>query len=141
MTDKAWKATERKKCRELGGERTGPRGFGLPDCVGVKVALEVKRYKRFVFLTKDWEQAVENATRVGLPPVLSVKESGRGGRDMVQMRVFDMSTLAGHAGEIYEVLQFGYLTDEQGYDLVRFPWADFARLYRAAYCNDKEKIG
>ena len=114
MADKAWKRVEREKCRALGGQRTGPRGFGLPDCTGIKVALEVKHYKRFTFLTKDWEQAVENAERVGLMPVLAVKEAGRNGRDCVQLCI---------EGE-----------------LIRVPWKKFVVWYHEHY-NKEEIIG
>lgn len=139
MADKAWKRVEREKCRALGGERTGPRGFGLPDCVGLKVALEVKHYKRFVFLTKDWEQAVENAARVGLPPVLVVKEGGRGGRDEVKMRLDDYLALMARA-----ILNSAYipLAGKQAGTYARLSWPNFVRLYLAAYPSlCKEKIG
>jgi hypothetical protein len=127
MADKRWKRHEREKCRALGGERTGPRGFGLPDCVGLEVALEVKSYKRFVFLTKDWEQAVENAERVGKPPVLAVREAGRGGRDCVQMWWGQFNVWGREDIEVDGQI----VIPKKGPALIRFPWNDFVRLYRA----------
>jgi hypothetical protein len=133
MADKRWKRHEREKCRALGGERTGPRGFGLPDCVGLEVALEVKSYKRFVFLTKDWEQAVENAARIGKPPVLAVREAGRGGRDCVQLRYEDWERLTNVSGIVWP-----FLRSHAQRDLVRMAWHYFVQLYRAAYIDNKE---
>src|SRR4051794_26911164 len=100
MADKTWKRIEREKCRELGGERSGPTGRDTPDCDDrVHVALEVKSYKTFTFLTKDWEQAVNNAAKVGKPPVLAVKERGQNPRDEVKMRFRDFVALAEQAGD------------------------------------------
>jgi hypothetical protein len=90
MASSNWKKVELEHCRELGGERTGPRGYGLPDCIGTPgLALEIKAYKRFTFLTEDWNQAVENAARMKATPALLVREGGRGGRKQVQMRETD----------------------------------------------------
>src|SRR4051812_44649844 len=101
MADKTWKRIEREKCRELGGERSGPTGRDTPDCDDrVHVALEVKSYKTFTFLTKDWEQAVNNAAKVGKPPVLAVKERGQNGRDMVQLTRPDWWALETAAGPV-----------------------------------------
>jgi hypothetical protein len=138
MADKRWKRHEREKCRALGGERTGPRGFGLPDCVGLEVALEVKSYKRFVFLTKDWEQAVENAARLGKRPVLAVREAGRGGRDCVQMFRTDWVNLSDFAGLATSALSVVRPYTESP-PLVRLPWSEFVRLYRAAFNIDNKE--
>jgi hypothetical protein len=40
----AWKDLERRVCRALGGERTGPGGGS--DCVYTEFSVEVKRSKR-----------------------------------------------------------------------------------------------
>jgi hypothetical protein len=141
VADKRWKRVERESCRALGGERTGPTGRDLPDCIGIHVALEVKSYKRFVFLTKDWEQAVENAAKVGKPPVLRVKQTGQRGRDCVQLdaayyivlRQMARSTLAltlPSAGT-----PIGWFCP-----LVRLPWNNFVGLYRAAYHIYEEEV-
>ena len=124
MADKAWKAEERKKCRTLGGERSGPTGRDTPDCDdSVHVALEVKHYKKYVFLTKDWEQAVENAAKVGKIPVLNVREKGRGGRDCVQLDLIDFIDMGG--------------VWDSPTELVRISWVEFVALYHNHF-NDKE---
>lgn len=137
-----WKKVELAHCRELGGERTGPRGYGLPDCVGTPgIALEIKAYKRFVFLTEDWNQAVENAQtgRMAMP-VLLVREGGRGGRKQVQMREQDFLTLWTPSG--LRPIRLHQQDVERG--LVRFDWSDFVRLYttyRAALEGQEESVG
>ena len=132
MADKPWKRVEREKCTALGGTRTGPRGFGLPDCVGLEIGLEVKYVKKYVFLTADWEQAIENAERIGKPPVLAVKEANkRGGRDCVQMFEADYSRLRVAAGQ--PAYPFGWTNEP-----TRMSWGHFERLYRAAYIDNKE---
>jgi hypothetical protein len=134
MGDKTWKRVEREKCRELGGERSGPTGRDTPDCDdSVHVGLEVKSYKTFVFLTKDWEQAVDNAAKIGKPPVLAVKERGHNGRDMVQITQAYFTILADCA----DLGPTAWYTLVRG-QFVRLPWEDFVRLYRAAYINEKE---
>lgn len=123
-----WKKVELAHCRELGGERTGPRGFGLPDCVGTPgLGLEIKAYKRFVFLTEDWNQAVENATRLGVTPALLVREGGRGGRKQVQMREQDFAAMWAPSG--LRPIRLHVKDVDRG--LVRLDWTDFVRLYRA----------
>lgn len=136
MADATWKRVEREKCRELGGERSGPTGRDTCDCADpVRVGLEIKSYKTFTFLTKDWEQAVENAAKVGKIPVLAVKERGRNGRDRVQMRGRDFNRLSAEVGGMKmrptSVVEFTS-------DLVRIDWPDFVRLYHDYY---KENIG
>jgi hypothetical protein len=128
MADKPWKRIEREKCRELGGERSGPTGTDTPDCNSkVHVGLEIKYVKRYTFLTTYWEQAVENAAKVGLPPVLAVKEAKRGGRDCVQMFVGDYNDLLALAGKS-PVREGLYLVDT-----LHMSWGHFVRLYRDAY--------
>lgn len=127
MADKTWKRVEREKCRQLGGERRGPTGRDLPDCDdAVKVGLEIKSYKRFVWLTKDWEQAIRNAEKLGLMPVLAVREGGRGGRDEVQLRWGDFRLLTFRSGLCPVVSP-----REDG--TVRIPWDTFVALYLGAY--------
>lgn len=130
MADKRWKRVERDKCRELGGERTGPTGRDLPDCKDIPlIGLEVKSYKRLVFLTADWKQAVENAEKLGLIPVLAVKEAGRGGRDEVQLYDETLHFLGRLADvpppESYRIVHMEAL-------IGRMDWKDFMQLYRAA---------
>lgn len=123
-----WKKVELASCRELGGERTGPTGRDLPDCKGTPgLGLEIKAYKRFVFLTEDWNQAVENAAKLGVVPALLVREGGHGGRRQVQLREQDLGSLWAptHLPPIRPIV-----TDVPR-GLVRLEWADFVRLYRA----------
>jgi hypothetical protein len=122
MADKPWKRVEREKCRELGGERSGPTGKDTPDCVGIRVGLEVKYVKKYTFLTTYWEQAVENAAKAGLPPVLAIKEAKRGGRDCVQMFTRDYYAM------IDAVIPPRWEETE-----IRMSWGHFVRAYRKAY--------
>jgi hypothetical protein len=137
MADKTWKRVEREKCRALGGERSGPTGRDLPDCDdAVAVALEIKAYKKLVFLSEDWQQAVDNAAKVGKMPVLNVREGGRGGRDIVQMTSagFESLWLASGLGPIRMAD-----TAAQREGFARINWDDFVRLYRAVFNNDNEE--
>jgi hypothetical protein len=94
VADQAWKTWEREVANSLGGTRTGPMGRDLPDSIDCPlVAPEAKLYKKFVFLEKDMEQAVENAAIIGKLPVLAVKERMRGGRKRVQMNWEDFLVL------------------------------------------------
>jgi hypothetical protein len=123
-----WKKVELEHCRELGGERTGPRGFGLPDCIGIPgLALEIKAYKRFTFLTEDWEQAVKNAARIKATPALLVREGGRGGRRQVQMRETDFGSWWARSG----LRPIRLIVQDVERGLIRIDWSDFVRLYRA----------
>ena len=137
MADRPWKRVEREKCRELGGDRAGPTGRDTPDCIGLKVGLEIKYIKKYTFLTSYWEQAVENAAKAGLPPVLAVKEAKRGGRDCVQMRWWQLNDLWQLASDDTIDVDGRLVSFEDG-PLIRFPWTDFMRLYRAAYTNNEE---
>jgi len=88
MSDTAWKAWEREVATSLGGTRSGPTGRDLPDCIDVPlVAPEAKLYKKFVFLEADYEQAVENATKIPGEkiPFVALKERKRGGRKAVRL--------------------------------------------------------
>jgi hypothetical protein len=137
VADKRWKRHEREKCRALGGERTGPTGRDLPDCIDICVGLEVKSYKKFVWLTKDWQQAKENAAKLGQPPVLALREAGRGGRDMVQMHsaLWLMLAIGTPQRLMPEDNPVEHCVD--GDYVMRLPWQDFVALYRAYY-NEEE---
>jgi len=126
MGDKTWKRVEREACRELGGERRGPTGRDLPDCDdAVKVGLEIKAYKRLVVLTKDWQQAVENAEQLGLIPVLYVREGGRNGRDVVQL-------YSAHWLLLDQGIDPTGLKVEAG-PTTRISWAEFVLLYHYTF--------
>ena len=137
MASSNWKKVELAMCRELGGERTGPTGRDLPDCIGTPgLGLEVKAYKKFVFLTEDWNQAVENAAKLGVIPALLVREGGRGGRRHVQIRANDLGAMWAPTG----LSPIRPLVEDVPRGLVRLEWADFVRLYRAyrSTLEDKE---
>lgn len=99
MADTAWKANERRKCRELTGVRTGPTGRDLPDCQSIDgqplplIAPELKLYGSLRFLEEDFQQAKDNAAKVSRIPVLGVKEKGRRGRDRAVMEWDDFLVL------------------------------------------------
>lgn len=60
---KQWKDWEREVARDLGGKRTGPRGFDVPDVVDLPVdfAPECKYQKRLSLKDADLKQAAHNA--------------------------------------------------------------------------------
>ena len=76
MADTAWKVWERTVATDHGGERTGPRGFGLPDVSGIPLlSPECKYQKKLHFTEADMQQARDNA-RPGTIPILFLKERG-----------------------------------------------------------------
>ncbi len=138
MASSNWKKVELEMCRELGGERTGPTGRDLPDCLGTPdIGIEIKAYKRFVFLTEDWQQAVDNAGKLGVIPVLLVREGGRGGRRMVQLREQDYGRLWAPSG--LRPMRIHVQGVPRG--LIRLDWPDFVRMYRAYTDKKKESLG
>lgn len=140
MPSSTWKKVELELCRELGGERTGPMGRDLPDCSDTPgIGVEIKAYKKFVFLTEDWQQAVENAAKLGVIPVLVVREGGRGGRRHVQMRERDFGTIWGPSG----LRPFRLIVQDVERGLIRMEWEHFVRMYRAYRDNTdrKENLG
>jgi hypothetical protein len=63
-----WKVWEREVARDLGGERTGPRGLGLPDVSNIPArfpfnlfAPECKYGQRLALRGADIAQATKNA--------------------------------------------------------------------------------
>ena len=42
----AWKDLERRVCRALGGQRGGPQGAAVSDCINVPFGVEIKRSSR-----------------------------------------------------------------------------------------------
>lgn len=75
--DQGWKKFERQVARDFGGQRTGPRGYGLPDVKGIPLAIECKHVSKLT-LRSDWlHQAETNAK--GTPWLLVMREKpGRG---------------------------------------------------------------
>lgn len=60
---KQWKDWEREVARDLGGTRTGPRGFDVPDVIDLPggFAPECKYQKRLALRDADLKQAAHNA--------------------------------------------------------------------------------
>jgi hypothetical protein len=60
---KQWKDWEREVARDLGGTRTGPRGFDVPDVIDLpeQFAPECKYQKRLSLKDADLKQAEHNA--------------------------------------------------------------------------------
>jgi hypothetical protein len=60
---KQWKDWEREVARDLGGTRTGPRGFDVPDVIDLPqgFAPECKYQKRLSLKDADLKQADHNA--------------------------------------------------------------------------------
>ena len=62
---KQWKDWEREVAKDLGGKRTGPRGFNLPDVSELprEFAPECKYQKRLSLKDADLKQAEHNARK------------------------------------------------------------------------------
>lgn len=79
MASSTWKDLERRKCRDLGGERRGQveRGGwarGSDDDGSLPVSLQVKRTRRYQ-LRRSWiEQARRDAKEDGRPWALAIDE-------------------------------------------------------------------
>lgn len=67
----AWKKLELRTCRLLGGERRGPTGHAVSDCVGTRWAVSIKRSKSS-FRVAWIEQAREFSRRERKPWLLVV---------------------------------------------------------------------
>lgn len=79
MADKPWKAFEREIAKTLGGRRTGPRGFGLPDVSDIPIAVECKHVAKLSVRTAWLDQASSNS-KGKKPWALIVREKpGTGG--------------------------------------------------------------
>lgn len=93
MADKAWKAWEREVAKDHGGTRTGPTGRDTPDVTGVAlIAPECKYQGKLLFKETDMEQARDNAAKVGLMPVVFLKEK-QTNRRAVRLDYADWLTL------------------------------------------------
>jgi hypothetical protein len=67
-----WKNLERRVCRLFGGERSGPLGRHVSDCVDTPFAIEVKRSKVGSIRTAWIEKARSQGKLEGLPWLLVV---------------------------------------------------------------------
>ena len=82
MSDKSWKAVERKVAKSLGTERTplsgGSSRHTRGDTLHEKLFIEVKQRKHFSILVL-YRATSELARREGKIPVLAIKEKGKHG--------------------------------------------------------------
>ena len=76
---KQWKDWEREVAKDLGGKRTGPRGFNLPDVSELprEFAPECKYQKRLSLKDADLKQAEHNARKNEWSLFLREARSGR----------------------------------------------------------------
>ena len=76
---KQWKDWEREVARDLGGKRTGPRGFDVPDVVGLPIefAPECKYQKRLSLKDADLKQAFEQYGEVVSASIVNDRETNR----------------------------------------------------------------
>lgn len=98
----AWKDLERRVCRALGGERSGPLGKGCSDCTEVvPFSVEVKRSQRIgpPVLAKWIVQAREHS-RKEEKPWLVVVAGHHDARPIVALDFWTFVSLAQEAGRI-----------------------------------------
>jgi hypothetical protein len=72
VADTAWKQLERRVCRALGGDRRGPTGVAVSDCIDTPFAVSVKRSKRRVPEGRMIDGAVEFGRKEEKPWLLVV---------------------------------------------------------------------
>jgi hypothetical protein len=103
----AWKDLERRICRALGGQRSGPLGKACSDCTAdVSFTVEIKRSARPgpPVLARWIEQARANARRERRPWLVVV--AGHGDRrPIVALDFWEFAELAQQAGQIPRPLQ------------------------------------
>ena len=99
MSSAAWKDLERRVCRALGGQRGGPIGAAVSDCIGTPFAVECKRSKRRVPEGRWIAQAEAQSRREGKPWLLVV--AGHNDRRPIAVLDFwELAELAQDAGLI-----------------------------------------
>lgn len=75
---KQWKDWEREVARDLGGTRTGPRGFDVPDVINLPRGFaECKYQKRLSLRDADLKQAEHNARKNEWALFLREAKTGR----------------------------------------------------------------
>lgn len=95
----AWKALERRICRALGGQRRGPTGESVSDCVDAPFAVSVKRSKRCVPEGRWIDQARRFGKDEGKPWLLVV--GGHNDRDPVAVLSFaELGRILREAGRV-----------------------------------------
>lgn len=87
----AWKAWERRGCRELGGERAGPQGkHGSDGDHTIPYAAEFKYTVRYSLQQKWLDQARRQSKAEGKPWILAISEHN----DRTPIAVVDFYWLA-----------------------------------------------
>lgn len=107
MPDNAAKKWEREVAHRLGGQRTGPQGFGLPDVKGVPLAPECKLMGRIALKGAHLNQARTNAARVGLPWVLAIKKRIKQGEQPEKLVVMDFDMFVDWYNALHKSNYFG----------------------------------
>ena len=98
----AWKDLERRVCRALGGERRGPTGVSVSDCVDTPFAVEVKRSKRGTPEGAWIEKARRHGLKEAKPWLLVVSKPGSP-RSVAVLDFWAFAEMARRAGLIGEV--------------------------------------
>jgi hypothetical protein len=95
----AWKDWERRACRALGGQRGGPQGAAVSDCVGTPWSVECKRVTRPCLRSEWLSQARSQSKKEGKPWLLLI--SGHNDRRPIAVLDFlAFCQLAEEAGRI-----------------------------------------
>lgn len=94
MTDKTWKARERRVCRLFGGERRGAdyadQDGGKNDCIGTKGwSIEIKNMARpsFAIICEDVRKAEARGNEFDIPIGIMFKKGMRDKDGIVSMRL------------------------------------------------------
>lgn len=95
----AWKDLELRVCRALGGQRAGPVGAAVSDCIGVPWAVEVKRCKRGAILTA-WLKQARAQGKLERRPWLLVVASHNDRHPTVTLELAEFVRIATDAGRI-----------------------------------------
>jgi hypothetical protein len=95
----AWKDLERRVCRALGGERAGPMGAAVSDCIGTPFAVECKRSLNGVPRRAWVQQAKDQGEREGKPWLLVIA-GHNDRRPIAVMDFWAFAQLAEEAGRL-----------------------------------------
>ena len=103
MSNAAWKKLERRVCRALGAERSGPLGKGCSDCTDeAPFSVEVKRTTRLT-LRADWIAQARSHSLKERKPWLLVQSTHGSPRPLVTLDFWVFAEIAQKAGLIGEV--------------------------------------
>lgn len=80
MSDKTWKATERRICKKLGGTRTPLSGSNsritAGDCIHEKYFVEVKMRSRIPFYS-EFNKTIRKGKQEKRVPMMVIHEKGK----------------------------------------------------------------